>query len=297
MRIRNINDNDIENLLQLGEWKKSFKDTLLSWMEDSITKLEWCFIAEDNNKFLGRVVYGVFDNNLEILDIGVKEANYKILFELLKYSLEEMKTKGFRKVEYHIYSDKDGFEEYVEILKRVGFNITQEKKSFTWESDRGVSNKSGRLTFKNLEEIGMDSFIEAIEKVTYETLDRDDIECVKEFGNKQAAANYFNQLKDIDFNKEWWRLAYTYNNKLIGLIIPQKLNEDVGAINYIGVIPKERGKGYVRDLIIEGVTVLKENNIKKVIADIDTENHPMDSALSNEGFKMDCKMLVLKLNY
>jgi hypothetical protein len=44
------------------------------------------------------------------------------------------------------------------------------------------------------------------------------------------------------------------------------------AINYIGIVPKKRGNGYVNYLIVAGIRILNENTIKKVIADIDVKN-------------------------
>lgn len=74
------------------------------------------------------------------------------------------------------------------------------------------------------------------------------------------------------------------------------MTEGIGGINYIGVIPEKRGQGYINHLVIEGVKTLKDNNIKKVIADIDVKNYPLDKVLQKQGFKLDCTMLVLKLD-
>jgi hypothetical protein len=297
--IRSIDSTEIESFAQLIVSKVSFKGSLLSWINDGITKLEWCFVIEDNEKFLGRIVYGVLDNGLKILNIDIKDHSEIVIYKLLQSSLNEMKLKGLTGVECHLYSDKKYFEKYVEIFMKNGFNITQEKKSFIWEKANtiNINRVSERLVFKKLQEVDSNDYIDAIEKVTEGTLDEDDLECITEFGSKQAAINYFNLLKDIDFNKSWWKLAYTHNNELIGLVIPQKFNEDVGAINYIGVVPKKRGNGYVNDLIVEGIRILNENNIKKIIADIDVKNYPLEKALNKEEFKLDCRMLVLKLKF
>lgn len=295
MIIESIDNAEIDSFAQIMGSKGSFKDTLQSWIKDGITKLEWCFVIKENNDFIGRVVYGVFDNELDILDINIKDSNEKGLDELLQCSLKEMRLKGFSKVECHLYSDKINYKKYVESFIKSGFSITQEKKSFIWEKGSIINKRSERLLFKSLQESNTEEYIAAIEKVTEATLDRDDQDCIREVGSKEAAINYYNQLKDIDYNKSWWKLAYTQHNELIGLVIPQKFNDNVGAINYIGVVPQKRGEGYVKDLIIEATSILNENNIKKIIADIDVNNYPLDKALNKEGYKLDCSMLVLKL--
>lgn len=296
MRTRNINESEIEAFANLKLSDKDFNETLLSWIEKRVTKLEWCFVIEDKNDFQGNIVYGVLDNELAILDINIKEIGEEVLEELLRDSLKEMKTEGFKKVRCHIYSDKNAFEKYVQTFIKIGFNITQEKKSFVWEKGNYINKISENLFLKSLQEVSSEKYIDAIEQVTEGTLDSDDLECIRKFGSKQAAINYFDLLKDIHFNNNWWKLAYACGDELIGLVVPQKFNDDIGAINYIGVVPTKRGRGYVKDLIIEGIRILDGNGIKKVIADIDVKNYPLEKALIEEGFKMDCSMLVLKLD-
>ncbi|WP_055669572.1 GNAT family N-acetyltransferase [Desnuesiella massiliensis] len=296
MRTRNINETEIETFANLKLSDKGFNETLLSWIGQGITKLEWCFVIEDKNDFQGNIAYGVFDNELVILDINIKEISEEVLEKLLRDSLKEMKSEGFKRVGCHIYSDKNAFEKYVQTFIKVGFDVTQEKKSFVWEKGNYINKISEKLFLKSLQEVNSEEYINAIEQVTEGTLDSDDLECIGEFGSKQAAINYFNLLKDIHFDNNWWKLAYTRDDELIGLVVPQKLNDDVGAINYIGVVPAKRGRGYVKDLIIEGIRILNENGIKKVIADIDVKNYPLEKALIEEGFRMDCSMLVLKLD-
>lgn len=296
MILRNINISEIEAVIKATTPEKSsFKDILESWINEVITKLEWCFVVEDDGNILGRLIYGVFDNSLKILDIWMKNFNDETKEKLLSDSLKIMKLNGFNQVECHLYSDKNNFQRYVKALTAVDFKITQEKKSFVWEE--GVINSLlGDLYFSTLGQVGSREFINAIEKVTEGTLDEDDLAWVKEFGSKEAAIKYFNLLKDIDYNEGWWKLAYNEQQELLGLVVPQRLTEDIGGINYIGVVPEKRGQGYINHLVIEGVKTLKDNNIKKVIADIDVKNYPLDRVLSKQGFKLDCTMLVLKLD-
>lgn len=296
MILRNINKNEINSVIKATTPEKSsFKDILESWINEGITRLEWCFVVEDHGNILGRLIYGVFDNSLKMLDIWMKNFNDETKEKLLSDSLKIMKVKGFNNVECHLYSDKNNFQQYVKALTSVEFKVTQEKKSFVWEE--GIINSlSGDLYFSTLEQIGSNEFINAIEKVTVGTLDEDDLAWVKEFGSKEAAIKYFNLLKDIDYTEGWWKLAYNREQELLGLVVPQRLTEGIGGINYIGVIPEKRGQGYINHLVIEGVKTLKNNNIKKVIADIDVKNYPLDKVLQKQGFKLDCTMLVLKLD-
>ncbi|MPM78189.1 hypothetical protein SDC9_125200 [bioreactor metagenome] len=296
MILRNIEENEIDSVIKATTPEKStLKDILESWINEGITKLEWCFVVEEDDNILGRLIYGVFDNSLKILDIWMQNFNDETKEKLLSDSLKIMKLQGFNNVECHLYSDKNNFQQYVRALTSLNFKITQEKKSFIWEEEI-INSLSGDVYFSTLGQVGSRKFINAIEKVTEGTLDEDDLAWVKEFGSKEAAIKYFNLLKDIDYNEDWWKLAYNEEHELLGLIVSQRLTESIGGINYIGVIPEKRGQGYINYLVIEGVKTLKDNNIKKVIADIDVKNYPLDAVLQKQGFKLDCTMLVLKLD-
>lgn len=175
MILRNINKNEIDSVIKATTPEKSsFKDILESWINEGITRLEWCFVVEDHGNILGRLIYGVFDNSLKMLDIWMKNFNDETKEKLLSDSLKIMKVKGFNNVECHLYSDKNNFQQYVKALTSVEFKVTQEKKSFVWEE--GIINSlSGDLYFSTLEQIGSNEFINAIEKVTVGTLDEDDL--------------------------------------------------------------------------------------------------------------------------
>lgn len=298
MILRNISSNEIDKFssyIKLTSQGASFKDMLMSFIEKGITKFDWCFVVEDSGSFLGEIVYGVYDGNAEIVNISSQNFDDDVIDLLVNGSLRKIKSEGFSEVECDIYSDKNNFKQYVDALCKRGFHIAQEKKSFVHESD--ISDSAPlRLSFKSLKEVGSVKYIDVIERVTEGTLDTDDINCIKEYGSKKAAENYFNQLKDIDYNEDWWEIAYTSDNEITGLIIPQKFDDIYGAINYIGVVSEMRGNGYVNDLLKEGIRILKAAKIKKIIADIDAKNFPLDSALRIQKFKLDCNMLLLKYN-
>ncbi|WP_454052676.1 hypothetical protein [Clostridium sp. Marseille-Q7071] len=63
-----------------------------------------------------------------------------------------------------------------------------------------------------------------------------------------------------------------YNKECaVALVVPQKLRDNFGTINYIGVIPNERSKEIV-DILIKKANPILLNNITKIIADTDVNN-------------------------
>ncbi len=303
MKVRTIQLEDIAQFEQIG-MKDNSKPilNLQQWLDTGRTTLEWCFVIEAEGQFLGRIIYGVFEEqpyDLKIWQINVADTAYD-LFEvgnkLLTDSIEALKPKGFKTVEYHLYSTaSEIFETYQFLFKEQGFRIVQEKKSFGANQVCHVETAK-RLHYKTLHEVGEEAFIGAIEMVTEGTFDREDLTGIVSHGSKQAAILYFELLKEIDFNETWWRLAYDKKGEFIGLVVPQKFSEDKGAINYIGVTPAQRGKGYVNDLLWEGSRLMIEDGLQNLIADIDVQNHPLEKALELLGYQYKRSLVVLKLD-
>ncbi len=303
MKVRTIQLEDVKQFEQIGTESNSKPVlNLQQWLDSGRTTLEWCFVIEGEGKFLGRIIYGVFEEqpyDLKIWQLKIADTEYdfvKVGNKLLADSIEELKFKGFKTVEYHLYSTASvTFETYQSLFKEQGFYIVQEKKSFEAKQVRYIETAK-RLHYKPLQEVGEGEFVDAIEMVTEGTLDREDLSSIISHGSKQAARLYFELLKEIEFNETWWRMAYNTKGEFVGLIVPQKFNENRGAINYIGVVPNQRGKGYVNDLLWEGSRLMMEDGIQSMIADIDVKNHPLEKALELLGFKYKGLELVLKLN-
>ncbi|MCK4259982.1 MAG: GNAT family N-acetyltransferase [Halanaerobiales bacterium] len=131
--------------------------------------------------------------------------------------------------------------------------------------------------------------------MTRDTLDKEDQLSIKSLGEEETATKYFAILKDIDYRVDYWKLGYI-EDSLVELIVPQKFNEEVGAINYIGVVPETRGNGYVVDLLQKGTEILFNDGVKKIIADIDKENFPMENVLIKIGFKEENIVLIYTYN-
>ncbi|BCN31816.1 GNAT family N-acetyltransferase [Anaeromicropila herbilytica] len=302
MRVRTIQLEDIAQYEQIGveEGRKSSLN-LQKWLDTGRTSLDWCFVIELDGQFLGRIIYGIFEEepyDIKVWQIKLADTEGGLLNignKLLADSIEILKEKGFNTVEYHLYSTTpELFETFQSIFKTHGFQIVQEKKSFETNQVNNI-DKAKKFEYKTLKEVGEKVFIEAIESVTEGTLDREDVMSIKLHGSRKAATLYFELLKEIDFNETWWRIAYNEKKEMIGLVVPQKFSEEEGAINYIGVTPTQRGNGYVRELLWEGARIMIEDGIQNIMADIDIQNYPLEKALEQLGYQCSRSELVLKL--
>lgn len=302
MMIRKIESNEILKFEQIGVTDTaSPKLNLQKWMDQGRTSLDKCFVAEDSGTFLARIIFGIFEDqprDLKIWQIKLEhhiENPQEVLEKLIEQSIKALGHQRFMTVEYHLYHQSTkNIEQVLGAFERAGFKITQQKKTFEINRDQRVHTKQ-RLTYKNLLEVGKEAFISAIELVTTNTLDREENECISMHGSMGAAKNLFELLKEIDLSPTWWKLAYNDQSELVGLVVPQRFSEVLGAINYIGVVPTERGRGYSMDLIEHSTHLMLSLSIQTVIADIDIYNLPLETALIRSGFSLKGSLSVLKL--
>ena len=206
-----------------------------------------------------------------------------------------MKKQGARSLGCQIHSDEQSFNLCQELYELIGMKISQTKKRYFINNNLFKNKNDNRLRYKSLEETGKKLFIKILRKVTEGTLDREYKLDIAQQGAEKAAYNHLKSYKSIDNALNNMFLAYK-NDEIIGLIIPQLLKDNLGAINYIGVIPAERGKGYVIDLLDKGIRNLLKRNVNKILADIDVLNFPMENALKKVGFRQEKKLINYRLS-
>lgn len=301
MKVYNITEKEMNKFVSFSKDSTNFRKTVKSLWDDGLSLPKWCFVIEEEGKTVGRIGYWAPpDNKRDIHIFGLllpwKRKNVQLIGqELLNKSLQAMKIQGAKSVDCQVHSDEGkSFFMSKQIYEVIGMEQIQSKKSFIISDKLYEFKNENRLLYKSLKEVGEQLFIKTIQEVTKATLDQEDKLSVLNLGAKEAAKDYFNILKSIDFSIDNWFIGYK-NNKYIGLIIPQRLKDNVGAINYIGVIPEERGNGYVADLLNKGIKNLFSRGMDEIIADIDELNFLMENVLLKAGFKEEKKILVYRL--
>jgi RimJ/RimL family protein N-acetyltransferase len=302
MQIKSITENELDAFISIDENPK-LKESIQSMWKEGISKPEWCFVAEKDNKYTARIAYWkIEDDRLSIaglhlpwIDDDYAETGKKLVKESIKSLIHIPNLK----IESRLSDDNPVYEKLKVVLKESGFENVQGKYRFVINKEDLVDNRSSqKLHYKSLKEAGRKKFIEAIKIVTRNTLDKEDLEEVNRIGEDAHAENYFKILKEIDYRPEIWFLAYTEEGDFAGLVVPQVFNNDCGCINYIGVNPDFRGKGYSSDLISKADrTLFNDESVDKIIAEVDSENYPLEKNLSSAGYKKDSTMYryVMKL--
>jgi N-acetylglutamate synthase-like GNAT family acetyltransferase len=270
--------------------------------EEGKSKDAYCFIGELNGKPVAKIGFWAFPEDPEnlkmfCLTVPWDEEDLKSGKELIEKSFDSLRKFSINSIEYRLYSDRTkNFAAQKKLLESSGFSLLQTKVRLEGKADNLYfsSSSDSRLCFKTIEEVGESTFIEAIKRVTDKTLDRQDLISTIENGKEYTANEYFTTLKSLHYAPEWWRILFSPEDELIGIVIPQKLDEDLGAINYIGVVPEMRGKGFVNELLMDGNKILLENGLKTILADVDSSNYPMINALKRLGFTETDSMWVYK---
>ncbi len=290
MRVAAMTPSDLLPFARAGDHPlgvDGFAEAVARMWRTGQSRPEWCFVVEDGGAPLGRVGYSLSDMTPHEIGMFGLALPWAGDFRgpglaLLKDSLKAMRRYGPTHLERRLESSWEHAAQERALLEEAGFPLVQEKVTLTRRGGPPVTVPS-RLAFRTMAQAGEKAMIGAIQRVTQGTLDRVDRIERGIMGARGHAAAYFAILKRVDDQPEWWLLGYA-GDALAGLVIPQRFAGDLGAINYIGVLPGLRGQGYGGDLVLKATALLEAAGIGEVIADVDVTNAPMLRAFERAGY-------------
>jgi RimJ/RimL family protein N-acetyltransferase len=103
-------------------------------------------------------------------------------------------------------------------------------------------------------------------------------------GADRQAREDFALYRDMPGDRAWWRLAYTGDGQLAGMILPNR-NPYGAVVGYLGVLPARRGQGYIDDLVAETTRFHAARGEPRITATTDTTNQPMAAAFRRAGYQ------------
>ncbi|WP_171110678.1 MULTISPECIES: GNAT family N-acetyltransferase [Streptomyces] len=179
-----------------------------------------------------------------------------------------------------------------EAARRAGLTVAVERLRYEWTRDSGVPAPPRRLRFRP--EADDVVFVDLFRRVLDGTLDaasRAEAEAVG--AQAQARADVAFYRDSMPGERSWWRVAEDADGRTVGFALPSR-NTGSHVVGYLGVLPEQRGHGYVDDLLAEITRILAEEAGAEVVrADTDLPNRPMAAAFDRLGYRNFARRLVL----
>jgi RimJ/RimL family protein N-acetyltransferase len=140
------------------------------------------------------------------------------------------------------------------------------------------------LAFRPLPEVGEDAFVDAIASTYQGTLDSWINQTIEEQGVPGAARTDFRGLQTMEYEPEWWELAYEEGGALAGVVMAAR-NPSAAVVAYVGVVPEQRGRGLAPQLVRRGTERLLESGADEIRGDCDRDNVGMVKAFERAGYE------------
>jgi len=168
-------------------------------------------------------------------------------------------------------------------LTSAGFRLRRATSRWSRAANDPLAAPPARLSFQTFSETGEAEFLSAVERVGSDAKDRYAVAERHRLGSAVAARALYDELCGMEWELEWWELAYDRAGDFVGLVVPT-VGPSMGTIGYIGVAPEQRGLGYVNDLLARGTATLMQSNAPVLRADTDLDNAPMAAAFARAGW-------------
>jgi ribosomal protein S18 acetylase RimI-like enzyme len=177
-----------------------------------------------------------------------------------------------------------------EAAARAGLTEALERHRFVWTPIAGVPPASTRLRFAA--EPDDDVFLDAFRRIGEGSLDVTTRRGVAAHGAAAQARDELDFYRGMPSDRAWWRVASTPGGERVGIAIPGA-TPTARNVSFIGVLPEQRGHGYVDDLLGEVTRVHAAAGAPRITATADVTNQPMAAAFERAGYACDELRLVL----
>src|SRR5262249_3717456 len=119
-----------------------------------------------------------------------------------------------------------------QLLSSLGFQIVRNTNRFAYDLAPMPEPVAERLIYRSLPDIGTDSLLTSLDRVSVGTPDHLIQQHRTTYGAEGAAQLMLSILQNMEYDPAWWQLAYTPDGILVGLVMPTK-NLTFGTIGYI----------------------------------------------------------------
>jgi RimJ/RimL family protein N-acetyltransferase len=258
-------------------------------------RLDWTWIAEEGDVIAGLAVWWGFPQGDEPLALDGLYAAPWVEEPIALWARLIAESPGD---EYHLFVTP-GWRDDPAIADQVrprlaaaaaaGLTDVVERLRYEWTPAVPVPWRPARLEFRP--EPDDERFVEVFERIAKGSLDAATRAAVAHVGPRAAAAEDVAMYRMMPGPRDRWRLAFDGSGQLVGCALPSA-NAGGPVVGYLGVVPEQRGHGYVDDLLSEITAILVADGATRVLADTDTTNTPMAAAFDRAGYRLFALRLV-----
>lgn len=274
-------------------YRSQLEEYLESILSQRATRPEWCVVALDGETPVARGALWApagqpMPTDFVLLDADWDEPGLASAHALLARLHERAQELGTKTLSHHV-DDPPAAPQYqehadarVKLLEDVGYTLLRD--GLRWRYSRSAPEQPDpSLTFRTLAEVGEDAFVAAI-AATYEgTLDSLLTRAKEEHGALGAAREDFTDAQMLEYEPEWWELAYV-NGEHAGVIMGAK-NPSSAVVWYVGVVPEARGRGLATQLVRRGTERLLAGGADEIRGDCDLANVGMVKGFERAGYE------------
>lgn len=164
------------------------------------------------------------------------------------------------------------------VFESCGFTLWQEKEGFWWADEGQDLQAPQRITARPLADVDTRRFTEVLAACANGTLDRIDRDAVAAMTPGAWAQAFLDASQDST-----WLLAEDAESRIVGLVSVGEFDPGVGTITYIAVLPEQRGRGFVDELLKLANLTARELGFGAMLSDTDVLNLPMQQAFRRNG--------------
>jgi len=278
-----------------------YTDQIAHMFDDGLSRPEWCFILEDNKDRAGRIGFQIHPTMSDSTWLGTLPE-----YELSAFGLNLPWGGDFLTPGRYLLTTAAGalpttpkileirtnneihshHGERRELLTGLGFDLFIEKQGFSWVDDGSAVEVPTRLTYKTIEDVGINTFRLVMGQCGDGSLDRND----RYYWDGSGPQNWALQMTEYasEDDAAMWLIGFT-DDEAVGYVAVGS-DEDWGStIIHVGVAPDHRGNGYIDDLIAAGTAAAQDRGITSMLSDVDVVNVPMMAAMRRAGHTDDAR--------
>jgi RimJ/RimL family protein N-acetyltransferase len=274
-------------------------DELDGDLKEGRRRPEWMWLALLDDRPLARLAWWSRPTNavpdlMDILDVDDSlpaSDRVEIGVRLLRTALSATLPEGTTPPEYGRYIPPDWrdhadaravVEDRMAIAERTGAQLFVERLRLEWRPGTAIPEPSGRLEFRPPHDRA--ELLALMTEVLQGTLDAHSRHDLTRMSAEAAAVRHYeDELARYSSPRDWWRVALLPDGQPVGFVLPAH-NGYNPIIAYLAVLPRQRGNGYIDDILAEGTRILAGQDVPRIRASTDLGNVPMARAFERCGY-------------